>query len=70
MISKISDEHLQRRAVVYLRQSTLKQVVEHTESTKRQYNLRERALALGWPANSVDVVDEDLALLRHKFLCR
>ena len=60
MISKISDEHLQRRAVVYLRQSTLKQVVEHTESTKRQYNLRERALALGWPVNSVDVVDEDL----------
>lgn len=60
MITKISDEHLQRRAVVYLRQSTLKQVVEHTESTRRQYGLRERALALGWPADSVEVVDEDL----------
>lgn len=60
MITKISDAHLERRAVVYLRQSTLKQVVEHTESTRRQYGLRERALALGWPSDSVDVVDEDL----------
>jgi DNA invertase Pin-like site-specific DNA recombinase len=60
MISKVGATHLQRRAVVYLRQSSLKQVVEHSESTRRQYALRERALGLGWPAQSIDVVDDDL----------
>jgi DNA invertase Pin-like site-specific DNA recombinase len=60
MISKITTAHLQRRAVIYLRQSTLKQVFQHTESTRRQYGLRERALSMGWGAGSIEVVDEDL----------
>jgi len=60
MMSKIRRCHLERRAVVYLRQSTLKQVCENRESTKRQYALRDRAIALGWPPRSVEVIDEDL----------
>lgn len=60
MNGKIGRSHLSRRAVVYLRQSTLKQVHEHGESTARQYALRERAVELGWTAEQVDVVDEDL----------
>ncbi|NTX17864.1 recombinase family protein [Myxococcus sp. CA056] len=56
----VLDTHLRRRAVVYLRQSTLKQVMEHTESTRRQYLLRERAQALGWRPDAIEVVDEDL----------
>lgn len=59
-MAKISAEHIRRRAVVYLRQSTLKQVLENTESTRRQYDLRERAVALGWAAESIEVIDEDL----------
>lgn len=60
MIEKISKSHWERRAVVYLRQSTMKQVYEHRESTARQYDLRERAVALGWNAAQVDVIDDDL----------
>ena len=48
MTSKINPGHLARRAIVYLRQSTLKQVFEHRESTDRQYGLQARALDLGW----------------------
>ena len=40
--------HLRRNAYLYIRQSTLRQVFENTESTRRQYALRQRALALGW----------------------
>jgi DNA invertase Pin-like site-specific DNA recombinase len=58
--SKILSNHLERTAVVYLRQSTLKQVYEHRESTNRQYALRNRAVALGWPEERVLVIDEDL----------
>jgi DNA invertase Pin-like site-specific DNA recombinase len=58
--SKISATHLLRRAYVYVRQSTLRQVLENTESTKRQYALRERAIALGWPSDRVVVIDSDL----------
>lgn len=60
MSSKVRSVHLERRAVVYLRQSTLKQVREHRESTLRQYALRERALRLGWCDDAIDVIDEDL----------
>ena len=56
---KITDEHLQRRAIVYVRQSTQQQVLEHRESTARQYALADRATALGWPAAAVEVIDED-----------
>jgi DNA invertase Pin-like site-specific DNA recombinase len=60
MTDKIRPAHLQRRAAVYVRQSTLRQIVQHPESTRRQYALRERAQQLGWRADAVDVVDEDL----------
>jgi DNA invertase Pin-like site-specific DNA recombinase len=58
--SKISASHLVRRAYLYVRQSTLRQVLENTESTKRQYALRERAIALGWPSDRIVVIDRDL----------
>lgn len=60
MNDKICAVHLERRAVVYLRQSTLRQVAENRESTARQYDLRRRALELGWPADRIVVIDEDL----------
>ena len=48
-VSKIRPAHLSRDAYVYVRQSTLTQVREHTESLERQYELAERAQTLGWP---------------------
>ncbi len=57
---KITAGHLSRQAYLYVRQSTLRQVLENTESTKRQYALRERAVALGWRPEQVVVVDSDL----------
>lgn len=57
---KVTASHLQREAYLYVRQSTLRQVFENTESTKRQYALRERAVALGWPGERVVVIDSDL----------
>lgn len=57
---KVTAEHLRRDAYLYVRQSSLKQVVEHGESTQRQYALRERALALGWPSEQIVVIDSDL----------
>ncbi len=62
MIDKIQPIHLARRAAVYLRQSTLRQLVEHPESTRRQYALRERAQQLGWTTAAIDVIDDDLGL--------
>jgi DNA invertase Pin-like site-specific DNA recombinase len=58
--SKVTTAHLARHAYLYVRQSTLRQVFENTESTKRQYALRERAVALGWPLERVVVIDSDL----------
>jgi DNA invertase Pin-like site-specific DNA recombinase len=57
---KITSQHLRRNAYLYVRQSTLRQVLENTESTKRQYALREKAVALGWPLERVVVIDADL----------
>jgi DNA invertase Pin-like site-specific DNA recombinase len=57
---KVTASHLKRDAYLYVRQSTLRQVFENTESTKRQYALRERAVALGWPLERIHVVDSDL----------
>ena len=57
--SKVSAEHLARTAYLYVRQSTLRQVVQNTESTERQYALRQRAVALGWPAEQIVVIDCD-----------
>ena len=58
--SKVTARHLKRGAYLYVRQSTVRQVFENTESTKRQYALRQRAVALGWPADRVIVIDSDL----------
>lgn len=57
---KITTRHLDRHALVYVRQSTLQQVERHQESTRLQYNLVERAAQLGWVPQQVQVIDEDL----------
>ena len=57
---KVTAGHLSRDAYLYVRQSTVRQVYENTESTRRQYALRERAVALGWPDERVVVIDTDL----------
>src|SRR6478672_7174588 len=57
---KVSAGHLTRNAYLYVRQSTLRQVLENTESTKRQYGLRQHAVALGWPVERIIVIDSDL----------
>ena len=59
---RIRRRHLERRAVVYVRQSTPGQVQRHRESTRMQYRLREQAVALGWSAARVEVIDEDLGV--------
>jgi DNA invertase Pin-like site-specific DNA recombinase len=56
---KVQSQHLQRDAYLYIRQSSMRQVVENIESTKRQYALRARAVALGWPDDRVIVIDCD-----------
>jgi DNA invertase Pin-like site-specific DNA recombinase len=58
-VSKIAHQHLERKAYVYVRQSTMGQVERNTESRERQYELAERAVELGWSAAEVVVVDED-----------
>jgi len=57
---KLRPWHLDRTAVVYVRQSTPQQVLDHQESTARQYALADRAVALGWPRSQVQVIDDDL----------
>jgi len=57
---KVTASHLARSAYLYVRQSTMRQVFENTESTERQYALRQHAVALGWPSESVIVIDSDL----------
>jgi DNA invertase Pin-like site-specific DNA recombinase/predicted DNA-binding transcriptional regulator AlpA len=59
---KVKPEHLRRGAFVYVRQSTTTQVEHHRESTQRQYALVERAHALGWTAEQITVIDDDLGL--------
>ena len=57
---KVTSDHLCRKAYLYVRQSTHRQVNEHQESTRRQYALRDRATSLGWPSKGVIVIDSDL----------
>lgn len=57
---KVTASHLARDAYLYVRQSSLRQVMHNTESTKRQYALRERAVALGWPIERIHTIDSDL----------
>jgi hypothetical protein len=57
---KVQARHLDRLAIVYVRQSTLQQLEHHRESTALQYGLAERACNLGWPRPRVSVIDDDL----------
>jgi len=57
---KVTEQHLKHDAYLYIRQSTPRQVLENTESTQRQYALRDRAVALGWPLERIHVLDCDL----------
>jgi len=58
--SKITSMHLSKKALVYIRQSTTRQVYENNESTLRQYALKDKLLALGWPAERIIIIDQDL----------
>src|SRR3989304_3845049 len=57
--SKICQEHLQRKAFVYIRQSSLKQVREHVEGRLRQYQMVDWAERAGWPKERIVVIDQD-----------
>ena len=59
---KITLSHLKRRADLYIRQSTMQQVLENAESTRRQYELKDRLVGLGWPPERIDVIDSDLGM--------
>ena len=56
---KVQPHHLERGAYLYIRQSSMRQVIENVESTKRQYALRGRAIALGWRDDQIIVIDDD-----------
>jgi DNA invertase Pin-like site-specific DNA recombinase len=58
----IQPHHLARQAIVYVRQSTTKQLAQHQESTRRQYQLTETAQRLGWPQPRIQIIDDDLGL--------
>jgi DNA invertase Pin-like site-specific DNA recombinase len=58
--SKVASDHLKRDAYLYVRQSTMRQVIENGESTRRQYALQQRAAALGWAQDQIVVIDTDL----------
>jgi DNA invertase Pin-like site-specific DNA recombinase len=60
MNPRLQPHHFAKPAYVYLRQSTQGQVKNHQESTERQYDLRERAVRLGWHPSMVQVIDQDL----------
>jgi DNA invertase Pin-like site-specific DNA recombinase len=57
--SKVTAAHLSRTALLYVRQSSLKQVLRNTESAIRQYDLRGKAISLGWAADQITVIDID-----------
>jgi DNA invertase Pin-like site-specific DNA recombinase len=57
--SKVTAAHLGKQALLYVRQSTLKQVIHNVESAHRQYDLRGRAIALGWSSEQIVVIDVD-----------
>lgn len=59
---KVTSDHLKRIAYLYVRQSSLHQVQDNRESTARQYDLKRRALALGWNSDRIEVIDEDLGI--------
>ena len=58
----ITPAHLQKKAVIYVRQSTLTQVILNQESLRLQYALEQRAQSLGWRSEDIEVIDADLGL--------
>lgn len=58
----ITAEHLSRKAVIYIRQSSPYQVLSHQESLRLQYALRQRAISLGWHETEIETIDADLGL--------
>lgn len=60
--TKVGRQHLERTALIYIRQSTMAQVRDHGESTARQYALAQEAARLGWPASGIEVIDADLGV--------
>ena len=61
-MDKIQPKHLEKKAYVYLRQSTMRQVMENTGSTERQYALKEKPKTCGWPEERIKILDTDLGL--------
>src|SRR5580693_2182462 len=59
---KITSAHREKTALIYLRQSSMAQLRQHTESTRSQYGLAETAAALGWPRTLIEVIDTDLGI--------
>src|SRR5258706_6180640 len=59
---KVTAAHHNRKAYLYIRQSSQRQVLENQESTRRQYALQQRVVALGWTADQVVVIDDDLGV--------
>ena len=60
--NKIETQHLAKLAVVYVRQSSPRQVRENIESTQLQYDLARRAETFGWPKDRIDIIDDDLGV--------
>ncbi len=62
MPAKVEDHHRQQLAYIDVRQSTIAQVRQHQESTERQYALKDKAIALGWSAEHIQILDRDLGV--------
>src|SRR5690349_925259 len=60
--NKIETQHLSRLAIVYVRQSSPRQVRENIESTQLQYDLARRAQSYGWPDDRIEIIDDDLGV--------
>jgi hypothetical protein len=65
--TKVTTTHLQRVAYIYVRQSSFKQVAQHQESQVYQTRLQQRALALGWSEDRIQVIDSDLGISGRGF---
>jgi DNA invertase Pin-like site-specific DNA recombinase len=62
MNSKVTLAHRQKLAYIYIRQSSKHQVLHHEQSTERQYALKDKAIALGWPTSKIRILDRDLGI--------
>ena len=60
--SFITKAHLIKKAIIYIRQSSMQQVLTHKESLNLQYNLKNKALQYGWSNNQIEIVDSDLGI--------